>query len=99
MYQDKRWKELRKKRILENPWCEDCLAQGIYTPALDVHHIIPWRRFKTEEEKEKYAFDPSNTVCLCRNCHIERHKKLREEILLDYEKKYLTPKKDDIEIV
>lgn len=91
MYQDKRWRTLRKKKILENPWCEDCLAQGIYTPALDVHHIKPWRRANTPEEKERLAFDPDNTICLCRDCHVKRHLKMNEEIREKIEANYLKP--------
>lgn len=79
---------------MADPWCIDCKEKGIYTPALDVHHIKPWRRANTPEERERLAFDPDNTVCLCRDCHVKRHLKMNEETREKMEEEhYLKPVK------
>ena len=38
VYQSARWHKLRMAKLLEQPLCEICLAKGIITPAIDVHH-------------------------------------------------------------
>lgn len=56
--------------------CQDCLAKGIYTPAEEVHHIIPL----TPENIEDPAVNtnPENLIALCRECHKQRHIAMRE---------------------
>ena len=51
--------------------CQDCLAEGRYTPAEEVHHIIPL----TPENihSPSIALNPDNLVSLCRSCHKARH--------------------------
>ena len=36
-----RWRKIRTAYITAHPLCEDCLAAGRYTPAQEVHHVIP----------------------------------------------------------
>ena len=36
----KRWRDVRDHKLTLNPLCEICQAEGIVTPARDVHHII-----------------------------------------------------------
>lgn len=51
--------------------CQDCLAEGRYTPAEEVHHIIEL----TPENinSPSIALNPDNLVSLCRECHRARH--------------------------
>ena len=74
LYQSKRWKECREYMKMKYPLCQDCLKEGKVVPMEEVHHIkSPFVKGLSEEEKEKRAFDESNLVCLCKECHIKRH--------------------------
>lgn len=59
---DRAWKRRRIRQLAENPWCEDCLANGIYEPATDVHHVVPHRG-------NKKVFLASPLQSLCHACH------------------------------
>ena len=59
---DRDWQKRRKAYLAEHPWCEDCLEQGIFTPAVDVHHVI-----RHEGNREKFLSSPLRS--LCRACH------------------------------
>ena len=74
LYQSKRWKECRTYMVQKYPLCYDCLKAGKITPTQEVHHkLSPFAKGLTEEEKFRRAFDESNLVCLCKECHIKRH--------------------------
>lgn len=74
IYQDKRWKELRELKLQQSNYlCEDCLAKGIVTTALDVHHIKSFMSTSDQSEREQLAFDINNLVALCREHHLIRH--------------------------
>ena len=77
IYQDRRWKRIRDWKIRNNPVCELCESRGRVTPTKEVHHIIPFDRGTTEEEKQNLAFDYDNLESLCEKCHEERHKELK----------------------
>lgn len=56
-------KEMRQKLISENKWCRKCgFSEGVL-----VHHIIPVYKNKS------LAFDESNIILLCENCHKKEH--------------------------
>jgi len=59
---DRKWQMRRRLQLSRHPWCADCLAQGIYTPALDVHHVTPHRGNPT-------LFITSPLESLCHSCH------------------------------
>ena len=51
-YHSKRWEKLRRFKKTLNPFCEECLKRGVYTPAYIVHHkewINEDGNFVTEE--------------------------------------------------
>jgi 5-methylcytosine-specific restriction protein A len=73
------WRRLRDWHIANHPLCNDCALNGRSVAATDVHHKIPFNTGKTEEEKWNLLLDPDNLVSLCKECHIERHKKLHME--------------------
>lgn len=68
-----RWTALRQWKLQQQPYCEECLKQGIYTPASCVHHIEPVEDCFTESEMELRMFTPSNLASLCRDCHHTIH--------------------------
>ena len=71
---DKRWKLLRAEVFKRtNGLCEECLEQGIYTPGVDVHHIIPVESGKSMQEMERLTYTPANCRLLCIPCHIKTH--------------------------
>lgn len=74
LYQSKQWKEIRIYMVQKYPLCQDCLKKGKITATTEVHHLkSPFAPGLTEEEKYRRAYDESNLVCLCRDCHIHRH--------------------------
>ena len=68
-----RWQLLRRKQIIKQPLCEDCLKKGRVTVAEEVHHAIPVESGKDFAEMQRLAYDFSNLVSLCRECHYFRH--------------------------
>jgi 5-methylcytosine-specific restriction protein A len=62
---DRAWQRRRKAHLAAHPWCEDCLATGIYTPATDVHHEIRHRG-------DPVLFATSPLRSLCHECHSRR---------------------------
>ena len=58
-----RWQTLRKRFILQHPYCQECLKQGKLKEATDVDHIVPHRGCA------KLLFDEANLQALCHECH------------------------------
>ena len=79
IYQDKRWRKLRKIKLMNNPLCERCERKGLITPTEEVHHIKPFEQGKTKEEIELLAFDYDNLESCCEPCHEQAHKELKNE--------------------
>ena len=74
VYNTKRWKELRLYMVMKYPLCQDCLKAGRITPTEEIHHIkSPFRKGLTPDEKDRLAYDETNLVALCRECHRKRH--------------------------
>ena len=55
------WRRIRARYIKAHPLCEDCLAAGRYTPATEVHHVLPLSEGGTHGE--------GNLRALCHSCH------------------------------
>lgn len=72
IYQSARWKELRQSKLMQQPLCELCLAKGIITPAIDVHHIDSFMNY-TGTDRLKYAFNFANLMSICKECHTRLH--------------------------
>ena len=71
----KYWRGLNKEaKIRDNHMCGVC---G-YEENLDVHHIVPWARV------QEHKLD--NLITLCKDCHKEMHKLIRELKFEDYKK-------------
>lgn len=87
VYQSRMWKEVRLYMVQKYPLCQDCLKEGRITATEEVHHIrSPFVKGLTDEEKYRRAYDESNLVCLCKECHWRRHHP--EGIIQDKLKKY-----------
>lgn len=71
-YKSKAWKACRDSYMQSRSGlCEDCLANGIYTPAEIVHHVIP---LTPENIKDpEVALSWSNLRAVCRECHAIAH--------------------------
>jgi 5-methylcytosine-specific restriction protein A len=79
IYQDKRWKKLRRLKMVNNPLCERCEAKGITRKTDEVHHVIPFDRGINNEERAELAFDYNNLMSVCFDCHEELHKELKND--------------------
>jgi 5-methylcytosine-specific restriction endonuclease McrA len=62
------WRRLRQLKLRRQPLCEDCLAKGITTPAVLVHHARPIN------EGGKVLPSLNELVSLCEKCHGGRHR-------------------------
>lgn len=71
-YSSGAWKQVRDlARKRDHYLCVDCLRQGKYTPAEEVHHIIELTPDNINDPNVSLAL--SNLVCVCRECHKARH--------------------------
>ena len=57
----RRWQRIRSRYVAEHPLCEQCLADGKFTPVEEVHHILPLSKGGTH--------DTDNLMSLCSSCH------------------------------
>ena len=55
--------------------CEDCLAQGVYRPGEQVHHVIPLTPDNIDDPT--VTLDWRNLRLLCKPCHDRRHRSPR----------------------
>lgn len=55
------WRTLSKVHLDNSPYCVRCLAKGLWTPALEVHH--------RKGDDPMYALDESTLEALCKPCH------------------------------
>uniref|UniRef100_A0A6M3L6N9 Putative homing endonuclease n=1 Tax=viral metagenome TaxID=1070528 RepID=A0A6M3L6N9_9ZZZZ len=63
MYQDSRWKKLRKIFLYNNPFCVECTKQGKDIQSTEVDHIQP------HNGDYETFFDINNLQGLCKSCH------------------------------
>lgn len=60
-----RWKQVRARKLQQNPLCERCAAEGYTTAAVDVHNILPLEVARTDEEMVKRCYEFANLKSLC----------------------------------
>lgn len=63
---DSRHRKLRQRELAEQPLCEDCLAVGRTTPAVDIHHV------RKVVDAPELRLDRANRRRLCKACHEAR---------------------------
>ena len=69
-----RWKKLRADKLQANPICECCEANGLSTPATEVHHETEVESVPTERAMALLMFDYDNLKSVCHPCHAEIHR-------------------------
>lgn len=73
-YNSQAWQELRVSFLKEKHYiCERCKAEGIITPATEVHHktyITP-----NNINDPSVTLNKDNLECLCHTCHTREHQK------------------------
>ena len=62
---DRAWRKRRAAHLAKHPWCADCLDKGLFTPAVDVHHV-------DRHQGDKRKFKNSDLKSLCKVCHSRR---------------------------
>ena len=60
---NRRWQKASKAFLNANPLCEKCKAEGRYTKATVVDHIIPHRG------NRELFWNRDNWQALCKHCH------------------------------
>lgn len=70
-YHSKRWKRLRKQKLILNPLCERCAKREVFVPAYFVHH----KEYITDKnyEDDNVFFNIDNLESLCKKCHNQEH--------------------------
>jgi 5-methylcytosine-specific restriction protein A len=66
---DSAWREVRRRKLSEEPLCEICLRAGHIIPATEVHHIVP-----IADGGDVYARE--NLMSVCHSCHMKLHAEL-----------------------
>jgi len=72
IYNNTRWRKLRDAKLQQYPLCEVCLAKGIITPAIDIHHIDSFMNYDGLKRLEK-AYNFANLLSICKECHQKIH--------------------------
>lgn len=71
-YKSAAWLKCREAYIKSvGGLCEDCLAKGIYTPGVVVHHIIPLTPENITDPSIALSLD--NLRLVCQDCHAAEH--------------------------
>lgn len=71
-YKSKAWVDCRESYLKSVGYkCEDCLAKGIETPAVIVHHIEELNPDNINDPEVTMNFD--NLKAVCRKCHADEH--------------------------
>lgn len=71
-YKSAAWRGVREYCMHRDSFlCQDCLKEGRYTSAEEVHHIIELTPENIDDQS--ISLNPDNLVSLCRECHRARH--------------------------
>jgi 5-methylcytosine-specific restriction protein A len=70
-YESPEWRKLRKLKLQQTPYCEECYRNGHMTAAQMCDHILPIREYPSRR------LDITNLQSLCNSCH--RAKTNREQ--------------------
>lgn len=72
-YRSDAWESCRASYLAKvGGLCEECLKQGIYTPAVIVHHKVVLTPENITNPEITLAF--SNLEAVCRDCHGKVHR-------------------------
>ena len=62
LYMSKRWKQKRRRQLVQHPLCSACLQDNIIKAAQVVHHLI-------DHKGDYVLFFSSPVQSLCKQCH------------------------------
>lgn len=79
LIQSRKWLELRRRKINNNPLCERCAEIGLIVPVAEIHHKRPCEESMTPQELERLMYDYNNLQSLCHDCHVEVHKQAKSK--------------------
>lgn len=74
-----KWRNIRRSYLGEHPLCESCLKDGRYVAATCVHHIVPVEDARDKIEMAALAYNPTNLMALCLDCHLAIHKEMGQK--------------------
>ena len=72
-YKSKSWELKSKNYRKQHPFCERCMAKGIYTPSQLVHHKV--HIDPTNCHDSAILMGDDNLEALCKECHCAEHNK------------------------
>ena len=82
-YTSQAWKRCaRGYRRSVGGLCERCRERGVITPAEEVHHKI--KLTPQNINRPEIALNWKNLVALCKDCHLEVHKKPKRWVVDEY---------------
>lgn len=71
-YSSTAWKKCRSQYLQQvGGLCEDCLEQGLYTPAEIIHHTIELTPVNINDPS--ISLNPEHLRAVCRECHAKAH--------------------------
>lgn len=74
-YKSQAWKKCRDGYAQSVGYlCEDCLAKGIYTPGIIVHHVEELTPLNIDNPEVTLNY--SNLKLVCRECHALEHEQM-----------------------
>jgi 5-methylcytosine-specific restriction protein A len=65
LYNSVRWQKIRRRQLMREPFCAECLKNGIFTIATDVDHVQPHRG-------DIILFYRGPFQSLCHSCHAKK---------------------------
>ena len=68
-----RWRDCRSRQLRLRPLCQMCEREGRITLAEEVHHIKPIESTNDVTSMQSLAYDPTNLMSVCRECHHKIH--------------------------
>lgn len=86
LYNSSKWQKLRNAILMDEPLCQNCLANGKTSLATCVHHKHIISSVENELDMQGLAFDPFNCLALCEECHTKMHTLARQRNMkyIDY---------------
>lgn len=82
-YKSKAWQRVRANYLkMSGGLCENCLKQGIYKAAVEVHHRVHISPENINDPSVTLNYD--NLIGLCRECHRKAHGKTRRYTVDEY---------------
>lgn len=94
-YSSNAWKQLRSKKLTEQPMCQLCQLNGINKPATQVHHAMKFFEQDNEVNRWLLFLDTDNLVSVCDKCHKAIHQPKRN-LLWPFQRQYLDTIKNNV---